>query len=147
MPGTTSPLKDSVVAALVVDVDGTKLTTTSSEGVPITRVTVTLEVDRPGSFVIESADLDSSDFEWIDGGSVSEGKPVTISMGWGNDLGVVMIGDRSYDVRGAAEHGIPTIGAAYGMGGEEELREAGARWFIGGLDELPALLDRLDDDR
>ncbi|MCB9566038.1 MAG: phage late control D family protein [Myxococcales bacterium] len=93
MPGTTSPLKDSVVAALVVDVDGTKLTTTSSEGVPITRVTVTLEVDRPGSFVIESADLDSSDFEWIDGGSVSEGKPVTISMGWGNDLGVVMIGE------------------------------------------------------
>ncbi|MEZ4380073.1 MAG: HAD hydrolase-like protein [Nannocystaceae bacterium] len=57
---------------------------------------------------------------------------------------VVMIGDRSYDVRGAAEHGIPTIGAAYGMGGEEELREAGARWLIRGLAELPALVERLD---
>jgi phosphoglycolate phosphatase len=56
----------------------------------------------------------------------------------------VMVGDRSYDVRGAAAHGIRTIGAAYGMGGAQELREAGATWLIDGLDELPALLDRLD---
>jgi len=57
---------------------------------------------------------------------------------------VVMVGDRSYDVRGAAAHRIPTIGAAYGMGGAEELREAGAKWLINGLDELPPLLEKLD---
>jgi phosphoglycolate phosphatase len=69
------------------------------------------------------------------------------ALGLDDARGVVMIGDRFYDVRGAAEHGIPTIGAAYGMGGEAELREAGARWIIGGLGELPALLDRLDRER
>lgn len=58
--------------------------------------------------------------------------------------GVVMVGDRSYDVVGAAAHGIPTIGAVYGMGDAEELRGAGARWLIDGLGELPGLLDRLD---
>ncbi len=57
---------------------------------------------------------------------------------------IVMVGDRSYDVEGAAAHGIPTIGAAYGMGGAEELRRAGARWQIDGLAELIPLLDRLD---
>jgi phosphoglycolate phosphatase len=37
-----------------------------------------------------------------------------------------MIGDRLFDVRGAGRHGIPTIGALWGYGGEAELREAGA---------------------
>ncbi|MCB9568364.1 MAG: HAD hydrolase-like protein [Myxococcales bacterium] len=58
--------------------------------------------------------------------------------------GVVMVGDRSYDVVGAAEHGIPTIGALHGMAAPGELEEAGARWLIRGLGELPPLLDRLD---
>lgn len=88
----TSPLPSSRVAAVVVDVDGTKLTS-SADGVPIVRVEVQCEVDRPGSFVIESADLDADSFEWIDGGTVAEGKPVTVSMGFGDDLEVVMIGE------------------------------------------------------
>ncbi len=57
---------------------------------------------------------------------------------------IVMIGDRSYDVHGAATHGIPTIGAAYGMGGVEELREAGARWQIDSLAQLLPLVRTLD---
>lgn len=36
-----------------------------------------------------------------------------------------MIGDRKHDVLGAARHGIPTIGALWGFGGEAELRAAG----------------------
>ncbi|MBV9518259.1 MAG: HAD hydrolase-like protein [Hyphomicrobiales bacterium] len=38
----------------------------------------------------------------------------------------LMIGDRAYDVKGAARHGIATIGALWGHGGQAELREAGA---------------------
>lgn len=37
-----------------------------------------------------------------------------------------MIGDRLHDVNGAKRHGIPTIGALWGYGGEAELRAAGA---------------------
>ena len=39
---------------------------------------------------------------------------------------VLMIGDRYFDVRGAAFFGIPTLGVTFGYGSEEELREAGA---------------------
>jgi len=38
----------------------------------------------------------------------------------------VLVGDRHYDVLGAAEHAIDCIGATWGYGGAEELREAGA---------------------
>jgi phosphoglycolate phosphatase len=37
-----------------------------------------------------------------------------------------MIGDRANDVRAAARHGIPTVGALWGYGDREELTEAGA---------------------
>ena len=39
---------------------------------------------------------------------------------------VVMVGDRKYDVLGAKEIGIASIGVLYGFGSEEELRDAGA---------------------
>jgi phosphoglycolate phosphatase len=42
---------------------------------------------------------------------------------------LVMVGDRRFDVEGAAAHGIDTIGAGWGYGSAEELREAGA-WAI-----------------
>lgn len=39
---------------------------------------------------------------------------------------VVMVGDTKFDVLGAKEHGIPTIGVAWGYGTREEMLEAGA---------------------
>ncbi len=39
---------------------------------------------------------------------------------------VVMVGDTKFDVLGAKEHGIPTIGVAWGYGTREEILEAGA---------------------
>ena len=51
----------------------------------------------------------------------------------GDPSGVLMIGDRSHDVHGAAEHGVPTVGVLHGAGSEEELREAGARWIVDDL--------------
>lgn len=38
----------------------------------------------------------------------------------------VMVGDRSYDVAGAAEHGISTLFALWGYGGKEEALQAAA---------------------
>jgi phosphoglycolate phosphatase len=37
-----------------------------------------------------------------------------------------MVGDRSYDVAGAAKHGIPTIFALWGYGEAEEASQAAA---------------------
>jgi phosphoglycolate phosphatase len=52
----------------------------------------------------------------------------------------VMIGDRFYDVNGALEHGIPTIGVLWGVGSEQELREAGAVALVATPAEIPPLL-------
>ncbi|WCB95428.1 5'-nucleotidase [Baekduia alba] len=38
----------------------------------------------------------------------------------------VMVGDRKFDVLGARAHELPCIGVLWGIGGEQELREAGA---------------------
>ncbi len=38
----------------------------------------------------------------------------------------VMVGDTAFDVLGAAEHGIPTIGVAWGYGSVQQMRDAGA---------------------
>jgi phosphoglycolate phosphatase len=38
----------------------------------------------------------------------------------------VMIGDRKFDVLGARAHDLPCVGVLWGIGGEQELREAGA---------------------
>ena len=39
---------------------------------------------------------------------------------------MIMVGDTKFDVLGAKEHGIPTIGVAWGYGTREEMLEAGA---------------------
>jgi phosphoglycolate phosphatase len=43
---------------------------------------------------------------------------------------VAMVGDREHDVRGAAAHGIPCVGVAWGYAGDEELADAGAAIVI-----------------
>jgi phosphoglycolate phosphatase len=51
---------------------------------------------------------------------------------------VVMVGDRRHDVEGAAEHGVPTIGVAWGYAADGEL--AGAALVVAGVAELEAAL-------
>lgn len=52
----------------------------------------------------------------------------------------VMIGDRMYDIRGAVETEIPSIGALYGYGTKEELAEAGCSIFADTPEDLADLL-------
>ena len=54
--------------------------------------------------------------------------------------GCLMIGDRKFDVLGAAEHGMPTLGVLYGFGSREELSQAGASWLAEDIGELGRLL-------
>lgn len=55
----------------------------------------------------------------------------------------LMIGDRLYDVLGAAENGISTIGVRWGHGEEGELEKAGARLCVDRPDELIAAIQEL----
>ncbi|WP_449385412.1 HAD hydrolase-like protein [Cellulomonas soli] len=56
----------------------------------------------------------------------------------------VMVGDRSYDVRGAAEHAIATVGVAWGYAAPGELVGAGAAAVVDDVDALvAAVLSRL----
>ena len=53
---------------------------------------------------------------------------------------VLMVGDRSHDVRGAREHGIDTAGVLWGYGTKEELESAGA---VCTLDSVATLKEAL----
>ncbi|WP_240674968.1 HAD hydrolase-like protein [Cellulomonas endophytica] len=57
---------------------------------------------------------------------------------------VVMVGDREHDVDGARAHGLACLGAAWGYGGADELRRAGAsRLVMRPRDLAPAVLEAL----
>ncbi|WP_414733834.1 HAD hydrolase-like protein [Acetobacterium carbinolicum] len=53
---------------------------------------------------------------------------------------VLMVGDRHYDIIGAKEVGIDSVGVTYGFGSEDELRQAGATHLITGINELIAII-------
>lgn len=54
--------------------------------------------------------------------------------------GVVMVGDREHDVKGAARNGLPCIGVVYGYGSAEELTAAGAVALADTVQDLHTLL-------
>lgn len=54
---------------------------------------------------------------------------------------MVMVGDTAFDVRGAAAHGIPTIGVAWGYGKAEDMTAAGAAAIAYSMQELLQLLE------
>ena len=55
---------------------------------------------------------------------------------------VVMVGDTAYDVIGAAEHRIPTIGVSWGYGKVEDMNAAGAVAIAETMDDLYSLLSK-----
>ena len=52
----------------------------------------------------------------------------------------IMVGDTAYDVIGAKEHGIPTIGVDWGYGRNEDMERAGAAAIAYSVEELYELL-------
>jgi len=76
----------------------------------------------------------------------TEGKAQTIAKALaalGHPTRSVMIGDRSFDIRGARTHAIPAIGVTWGIGDREELEGAGADAIIDEPGELPGVVTRL----
>ncbi len=53
---------------------------------------------------------------------------------------VLMVGDRLYDIDGAAGAGVDSCGVLWGYGDEEEFREHGATFIISDIDELLKLV-------
>jgi phosphoglycolate phosphatase len=53
-----------------------------------------------------------------------------------------MVGDRSYDIAAARAHGLATVGVTWGIGTEQELREAGAERLAHAPGDLIAVLTR-----
>lgn len=75
--------------------------------------------------------------------ALAEPKSVTVAqalVALGGPERAVMVGDRLYDVEGAGEHGVPTIGVLWGAGSERELREAGAWQVVASPEAIPPLL-------
>lgn len=56
---------------------------------------------------------------------------------------MIMVGDTVFDVRGAAAHGIPTVGVRWGYGSVEEMKNAGAVAIAATMDELFGILQNL----
>ena len=56
---------------------------------------------------------------------------------------VLMVGDRFYDIEGAALVGVDAAGALYGYGSREELTDAGATFLIEDIRELQAFLKKM----
>jgi phosphoglycolate phosphatase len=75
--------------------------------------------------------------------AIAEPKAVTVASALaaiGGPQSAVMVGDRLYDVEGAREQGLPTIGVLWGAGSEAELHEAGAAAIVSSPDQIPPLL-------
>ncbi len=54
--------------------------------------------------------------------------------------GVLMVGDRCYDIDGARQTGIDSMGVLYGYGARQELADHGATLLVATADEARALL-------
>ena len=52
----------------------------------------------------------------------------------------VMVGDRCYDIEGAKETSLPSIGVLYGFGSREELTGAGADFIAETVEDLKEML-------
>ena len=108
---------------------------------------------KPEKFVVEILEHYGAAqyFDIVAGASMSEQlveKPdiIRLALSRARELGLLdgsgmvsevwMIGDRSYDVTGAHECGLPVIGVTYGYGSRRELEEAGADLIADTVQEL-----------
>lgn len=59
-----------------------------------------------------------------------------------DNTGIVMIGDRKFDIYGGKAYGLVTVGVTFGYAGEGELEEAGADYIAESVEELRRLLNQ-----
>ncbi len=62
-----------------------------------------------------------------------------------SDGKIIMIGDTIYDIEGANELSLPSIGVSWGYGNLEEMRTAGAIGIADSMDSLYEMISNLED--
>jgi len=105
--------------------------------------TATSKAEDPTMVMLEHFDL-LGRFEVVGAASMdatATTKPAVIAralrgLGDPDPADCVMVGDRHYDVRGAAEHGIGCIGVSWGYASGTELEDAGAEHVAHDVREL-----------
>jgi phosphoglycolate phosphatase len=53
---------------------------------------------------------------------------------------IIMVGDREYDIKGAKDIGIDSMGVLFGFGSKDELEKAGADFIVNSVDEIEKVL-------
>ncbi len=54
---------------------------------------------------------------------------------------ILMVGDRHFDIKGAATFGVDSVGVTLGYGTKEELKEAGATYIVDSLMEINKIVE------
>ena len=79
----------------------------------------------------------------LDGSRSHKADVITYLRGLTGDVGqTIMVGDTAFDVLGAAEHGIPTIGVSWGYGEVADMEKAGAIAVADTMEQLVELINR-----
>ncbi|MFJ6207569.1 HAD family hydrolase [Lysinibacillus sp. NPDC092081] len=82
----------------------------------------------------------------LDGTRSAKGEVITFAREHFSGVNIdqfIMIGDRKYDIVGAHENQMDSIGVTYGYGSLEELTDAQATYIVNSVNELQELLIRL----
>ncbi len=116
-------------------------------------VTMAVATSKPEAYAIPIVEhLGLTEYFAVIGGDALDGSRGTKALVVGDVLRrlgepdparMLMVGDRSHDVHGAAAHGIACLGASWGYGAPGELAEAGAREIFPTPRDLLGALDRL----
>ena len=78
----------------------------------------------------------------LDGSRSHKADVITYLLGLTGDVGqTIMVGDTAFDVLGAAQHGIPTIGVSWGYGEVPDMEKAGAISIAHTMEELIFLIN------
>ena len=78
----------------------------------------------------------------LDGSRSHKADVITYLLGLTGDVGqTIMVGDTAFDVLGAAQHGIPTIGVSWGYGEVPDMEKAGAIAIAHTMEELIFLIN------
>ena len=79
----------------------------------------------------------------LDGSRSHKADVITYLLGLTGDVGqTIMVGDTAFDVLGAAQHGISTIGVSWGYGEVADMENAGAIAIAHSMEEMVALINR-----
>ncbi|MFJ7913649.1 MULTISPECIES: HAD family hydrolase [unclassified Lysinibacillus] len=81
----------------------------------------------------------------LDGTRSAKGEVIAYVREHFNEVNInqlIMIGDRKYDIVGALENQIDSIGVTYGYGSLEELTEAQATYIVNSVNELQKFFNR-----